>query len=377
MAQNQNPAQGNAAAAAPPPRKQPQQKQPQPKKPAGGAPAAGAGGQKAAGTAVPPKQKAGTQPAAGKPVQPLTQKPGQAPRPLNQAQKNQVQKAAQGGTLDQYLANHPGVAKHYGKVQAGGTSGQQAKYATLQQQNTAAKGGQPGQPPSTGAPAAGAGGGKPNAPAAQPTPAPTPPTTPDASGGGAAPGAAPAAPQQDTGADVSVANPAAGTFGEAFNAQYGTGANRQFGPSEWTGQNPIETARAAAQRALDENLANTRARYAGSGFGNSAREALTEGQAVGDFATQFGDVASQRAEQERQTGLDRLANMFGTAGAQQLQGKQIGLEANQQLANLGTGITGIGAQEQGLPNQSDFITLLTNMGITNTFSQGAMRPPKQ
>src|SRR5215467_8795652 len=156
-------------------------------KPKPGAPAAGPGGQKAGGTAVPPKQpkpppppkaakppagapaagagnqKGGSQPAAGKPVQPVTQKPGQAPRPLNQAQKNQVQKAAQGGTLDQYLANHPGVAKHYGKVQAGGTSGQQAKYATLQQQNTAAKGGQPGQPPSTGAPAAGAGGGKPNA----------------------------------------------------------------------------------------------------------------------------------------------------------------------------------------------------------------------
>src|SRR5215475_2359992 len=360
MAQNQNPAQGNAAAAAPPPRKQPQQKQPQPKKPAGGAPAAGAGGQKAAGTAVPPKQKAGTQPAAGKPVQPLTQKPGQAPRPLNLQQQNQVQKAAQGGTLDQYMASHPGVAQHYGRVQAAGTSGQQAKYAGLQQQNQTAKAGQPGQPAATGAPAAGAGGGKPNAPGAQPTPAPTPPAADTGGGGGGGGGAA-----------------APTTFEDAFNAQYGQGAMSQLGPPAWTGPNPIETARAAAQRGLQEDLAGVRGRYAGSGFGNSAREALAEGQATADFATQFGDVAAQRGMEQQTTGLDRLANMFGTAGAQQLQGQQIGLEGTQQLAGLGTGLTGIGAQEQGLPNQSDFITLLTNMGITNTLSQGAMRPPKQ
>jgi len=378
MAQNQNPGQGNAAGAGTPPRKpkQKQQQQQRPaaprpqQKPAGGAPGAGAGGQKAGGVAAPPKQKGGTQAAAGKPVQPVAQRPGQAPRPLNQAQKNQVQKAAQGGTLDQYLANHPGVAKHYGKVQATGTSGQQAKYTTLQQQNQAA---QAGQPPSTGAPAAGAGGGKPNAPAAQPTPAPTPPAA-DTGAASAAP-AAPAA--QDTGQDVNVMNPAQGTFADAFNQQYGTGAARQFGPSAWTGQNPLQTAQAAAERALGGQLAGVRARYAGSGFGNSAREALSEGQAVGDFATNFGDVAAQRAMQERQTGLDRLASMFGTAGEQQLQGQQIGLQGNQQLANLGTGLTGIGAQEQGLPNQSDFITLLTNMGLTNTLSQGAMRPPKQ
>ena len=365
MAQNQNPAQGNAAGAGTPPRKQKQPKQQQPaaprqqQKPAGGAPAAGAGGQKAGGTAVPPKQQGGTQAAAGKPVQPVTQKPGQAPRPLNPAQKNQVQKAAQQGNLDQYLANHPGVAKHYGKVQAAGTAGQQGKYQTLQQQNQAA---QAGQPPSTGAPGAGAGGGKPNAPAAQPTPAPTPPAVDTGGGGGGGGAAAPAAPT---------------TFEDAFNAQFGQGAMGQFGPPAWTGPDPIQTARAAAQRGLQEDLAGVRARYAGSGFGNSAREALAEGQATGDFATKFGDVAAQRGMEQQTTGLDRLANMFGTAGAQQLQGQQIGVEANQQLANLGTGLTGIGAQEQGLPNQSDFITLLTNMGLTNTLSQGAMRPPKQ
>src|SRR5262245_2896681 len=211
-----------------------------PARPQPGAPAAGPGGEKAGGTAVPPKQPKpppapkpprapaagiGTQPAAGRPTQPLTQRPGQAPRPLNVQQQNQVQKHAQQGTLDQYMTSHPGVAKHYGKVQAGGTAGQQAKYQTLQQQNQAAKA---GQPPSTGAPGAGAGGGKPNAPAAQPTPAPTP---------------APAAPAADTGGGGAAATPAApATFEDAFNAQYGQGAAGQFGPSAWTGPNPIQTA---------------------------------------------------------------------------------------------------------------------------------------
>jgi len=277
-------------------------------------------------------------------------------------QQTQVQKAAQGGTLDQYMASHPGVAQHYGRVQAAGTAGQQGKYQTLQQQNQAAKTGQPG---ATGAPAQGAGGGKPNAPAAQPTPAPTPPPADTGGAGGAGGGGGGGAAAAPT------------TFEDAFNAQYGQGAMGQFGPPAWTGPNPIETARAAAQRGLQEDLAGVRGRYAGSGFGNSAREALAEGQATGDFATKFGDIAAQRGMEQQTTGLDRLANMFGTAGAQQLQGQQIGLEANQALANLGTGLTGIGAQEQGLPNQSDFITLLTNMGITNTLSQGATRPPKQ
>src|SRR5215467_2998491 len=350
-------------------------------KPKPGAPAAGPGGQKAGGTAVPPKQpkpppppkaakppagapaggagnqKGGSQPAAGKPVQPLTQKPGQAPRPLNPAQKTQVQKAAQGGTLDQYLASHPGVAQHYGKVQAAGTAGQQGKYQTLQQQNQAAKA---GQPAATGAPAAGAGGGKPNAPGAQPTPAPTPAATPAADTGGGGGGAA-----------------APTTFEDAFNAQYGQGAAQQFGPSAWTGPNPIETAQAAAQRALGTNLADVRARYAGSGFGNSAREALAEGTAVGDVSTNLGANLAQLGTQVRGSDLDRLANMFSTAGEQDIQQKQIGADLNQQLANLGTGITGVGASEQQIPGADLITTLLTNMSRQPTFSQGAQKQPRK
>jgi len=143
----------------------------------------------------------------------------------------------------------------------------------------------------------------------------------------------------------------------------------------WYGQNPIETARAAGQRALDENLAQTRARYAGSGFGNSAREALAEGQAQGDFATKFGDIAAERGLGARESDLNRLATMFATAGEQQLQGKQQELTANQQLANLGTGLTAIGSQEQGIPNFSDAAALIANFGNVQGRNRGAMNPP--
>src|SRR4030095_3336453 len=154
---------------------------------------------------------------------------------------------------------------------------------------------------------------------------------------------------------------------------------------EWTGPNPIQTARAAAQRGLDENLANVRARYAGSGFGNSARGGVAggrggggraRGKAVGDSATQFGDVAAARGLQERQTGLDRLAQMFSTAGAQDIQGRALGLQAEQAMANLGTGLTAIGAQEQEIPNLSNAIALLTNMAQQKNVSKGSMRPGK-
>src|SRR5215475_4687982 len=186
-----------------------------------GNPAAGAGGQKAAGTAVPGKRR--QRPGANQPLtnQPLTKQPGQAPRPLNLAQHNQVQNAAQKGTLDQYLANHPGVAKHYGRVQASGTSGQKAHYATLQQKNTAAKAG-------TGAPGGGKGG------AAAPQPAPTAPGNP----GGAPADAGGVVGGNTGGAPTPPAAPT--TFADAFNAQYGAGAANQFGPAPWTGPDPIQ-----------------------------------------------------------------------------------------------------------------------------------------
>jgi hypothetical protein len=265
-------------------------------------------------------------------------------KPLAAGQRQGLTQAAQRGNLDVFLAQHPGLKTRFGKVAAGaGKPKQQANVQKWQAANTAAKAaGQPPPPVSTGAP-----GGK----AAPPPNTGTPTTTPPAEG-----------PPP--------------TFLDAFNTALGGGASQLLGPMEWTGPNPIQTARAAAQRGLDENLANVRARYAGSGFGNSAREALAEGQAVGDFATQFGDVAAARGLQERQTGLDRLAQMFSTAGAQDIQGRALGLQADQALANLGTGLTAIGAQEQEIPNLSNAIALLTNMAQQKNVSKGSMRPGK-
>jgi hypothetical protein len=267
-------------------------------------------------------------------------------------QRHGLTKATQRGNLDVFLEKHPGLKKRFGKVEAGaGTPGQRAKMEAWQKANAAAvAAGQPPPPPpapSTGAPA-----GKGPAPPPGTPPGPgTPTVTPPAEG-------------------------APPTFLDAFNTALGGGASETLGPMAWTGPNPIETARAAAQRGLEENLANVRARYAGSGFGSSGREALAEGQAVGDFATQFGDVAAARGLGERQQGLDRLAQMFSTAGAQDIQGRALGLQADQALANLGTGITAIGAQEQEIPNLSNAIALLTNMAGQKNLSRGAMKPSK-
>jgi hypothetical protein len=318
-------------------RPQPQRPQPQPQRqrqaqPPQGAPAAGAGGGKGAGaTAAPPK--------AGP-------KPGQRLPSLNAQQKQMLNQATQRGNLDVFLAQHPGLKQRFANVEAGaGRPKQQENVKKWQAANEAAKAA--GQPPPlpfpNGAPPSGASGGK-----------------------GAAPPAAGPAPEQ----------PPDPSFLNAFNTALGSGASETLGPPAWTGPDPIQTARAAAQRGLDENLANVRARYAGSGFGNSARESLAEGQAVGDFATQFGDVAAQRGMQQQTTGLDRLAQMFSTAGAQDIQGRALGLQADQAMANLGTGLTAIGAQEQEIPNLSNIIATLTNLGRQGNISKGSMRPGK-
>jgi hypothetical protein len=304
-----------------------------------GAPAAGAGGQKAGGSAVPPSNK---KPAGGQPAPPpgannaTAQKPGQAPRPLSPAQKQQLARATQQGTQAQYLQNHPGVAAHQQKVAA-----QQA-----------------GQPASTGAPATGASGGKPSSPAAQPTPAPTPEATPAAT---TTPG------QTDTGPT---------TFQQAFENQIGAGSMDKFGPAAWTGADPITTARNVAQQQIDTANAATRARYAASGFGNSAREGIDEATSNANYGAQLADTLAARGITEQSTGLDRLANMFGTAGEQQIQQAGVAGGLNQQLGTTGTGLTAIGANEQQIPGISDVITLLSNFGIMNSLSSGAQRPPK-
>jgi len=340
----------------------------QPKKPAG-APAQGAGGQKAAGQAAPPSKPAAKPPpppkpppkpkaAAGAPAQGAGgQKAGQpaapaapaAPKakPLTPQQTKQLAKAQAGGTEAQYLANHPGVAKHQQKIGAPtpGAPGQGAGGAKN------AAGANATTPPPGGAPGQGAGGNKGGA---------QPPPGTDASAG--APAGAPA--------------PAAPTVEDILNKQYGSNAASTF-QQDWYGDNPLTTAMNAANRVMGQNLADVRARYAGSGFGNSAREALAEGQAIGDVSTNLGANLAQLGTNVRSEDLNRLANMFSTAGEQDIQQKQIGAELNKQLADLGTGVTGIGASEQAIPGAELITTLLTNMSRQPTYSQGAQKLPRK
>ena len=294
-----------------------------------GAPAAGAGGQKAGGSAVPPSKP---------PPGATSQKPGQAPRPLSPAQKQGLARAQQQGTTDQYLQQHQGVAAHQQKVAA--------QQADVQR-------GTPQATPPPGAPATGASGGKPNAPATQPTPPPA--ATPPADAG---------TPGQPT------------TFKEALDAQVGAGATDKFGPAAWTGADPVTTAKNAADETIAKANATTRNRYAAGGFGDSAREGVDETTSNANYGAQLADVVAGRGIQEQTQGLDRLASMFGTAGEQQIQQALAAGQLNNQLGTTGTGMTAIGANEQQIPGISDVITLLTNYGLTNSLSSGAQRPPK-
>jgi hypothetical protein len=290
-------------------------------------------------------------------------------RGLSAQQRQQTQRAAQRGNLDQYLQRHQGVAQHMQKVaQPGAPQGMGQFAQNVQAKNTAAqqKLQATQRPAPMGAPAAGASGQK---------------------GAGAPPAAAPAAapagaPAAGAGGGKAGAQPATTppTFNEAFNKQFGTGAANQF-QQDWYGGNPLTTAMDAAKRATGERLADVRNRYAQSGFGMSGREALAEGQAIGDVNTNLGAQLAQLGTQVRGSDLDRLNQMFATAGQQQLQERlgmgQLGLQANQQLANLGTGVTGIGAQEQGIPNMENIVAMLANMSQQPTFSQGAQKQPSK
>lgn len=142
----------------------------------------------------------------------------------------------------------------------------------------------------------------------------------------------------------------------ALNAQFGAG--NPFGQRDWYGGNPLETAQAAAQRAFDENLANIRARFAGMGTPGSARQAIAEGTALGEFGTGLGDVLAQRGEGAYQNDATRGLQALLGAGNLQNVNNSLALQANQQLGGLGTGLTGLGASEQGIPNLGELLALL-------------------
>ena len=186
----------------------------------------------------------------------------------------------------------------------------------------------------TGAPGAAgqkAGGGKAQAPAVKP-PAGAPGPAGQKAGGQAKP--SPGAP------------PSASTPGTPATPA-GPGST-PFGMRSWYGD-PF----ANAQRMLQQSLAQTRARYAGSGMGDSGREALAEGDAQGAFGANIAQIGEQAYQND--------ANRF--------------LSANQQLAGLGTGLTGVGANEMNIPGASTLTNILnafaSTMGIGSQSSTGS------
>lgn len=193
----------------------------------------------------------------------------------------------------------------------------------------------------------------------RPPPPPSGSATAGPKGGGTTP-APPAAPPDSR-----------SEFQQAVDAIGGRG--NPFGPQQWYGGNPLETAQAMATRQRDQGLAELRARYGANGLGNSSRLALAEGQAMADSATGLGDVLAARGQAARSDDLGRLANMFLGAGQQDLAAKQLALNANQQQANMGTGMTGIGAGEQGIPNAQELLNFLINFSQQVGSGRGAAK----
>lgn len=235
--------------------------------------------------------------------------------------------------------------------------------------NPAAVGANTRGSPATGNPASGAGGGKPQAPAGGAfNPANVTHTINGqrvalnpATGNVLMPGGSPAladATGQPTGATLQPTGaPPPPTYQQGLDAQFGQ--NNPFGQRDWYGDNPLETAQAVAQRAFDKNLANIRSRYAASGTGNSARQAIAEGTALGEFGTGLGDVLAQRGEGAYQNDATRGLQALLGAASNDNQRTQLALQQNQQLGGFGTGLTGVGAQEQGIPNLGEILGILT------------------
>jgi len=264
-------------------------------------------------------------------------------KPLTAQQKQGLKKATAAGNQAAYLQQHQGVQQHITKLQAGNPQ-QQAHASTLL-----------GQPPPAAAPAPPQGsgatgankpsGGQPAAPAA-PAPAPAAP----------APAPAPA--------------PAAPTFSGALTSQYGQG--QPFDLQSWYGDNPLQTAKDAANQNLSKNLADIRNTYAGGGLGTSAQEALAEGTATAQMNTQLGQYLSQLGQTARSDDATRALQAFLGASQQQLQGQQNQIAANQGLGQLGQILTQLGGMEQGIPNANliaNILGLYTGQSGTGTYSQ--------
>jgi len=131
----------------------------------------------------------------------------------------------------------------------------------------------------------------------------------------------------------------------------------------WYGDNPLETANAAANQNLGVNLADIRNRFAGMGTANSAQEALAEGAATAQSNIGIAQYLSQLGQEAHNQDATRGLNALLGAGQQQIQGQQNQIQATQGEGQLGQLLTGLGSMEQGIPNAN----LIAN--ILGLFSQ--------
>lgn len=128
-----------------------------------------------------------------------------------------------------------------------------------------------------------------------------------------------------------------------------------FQMQEWYGGNPLETAQRMAQQYTQEQLAQTRARFGSMGLGNSSRSALAEGDVISRGGAMLADVLAGRGIGAYESDANRA------------------LAANNALAQLGTGLTGIGANEQNIPGLSaimNLISMLSGQDIYGGSNQG-------
>jgi hypothetical protein len=224
--------------------------------------------------------------------------------PINAIDQRLINRGQSGGNMANILKNHPLLQKHIN--QAGGMS-------------------------SMGSP---------------PTVAP-PPAAPNLGAGpsaGATPAAAPAGPPP--------------TYDAALTSAFGQGQPFGMRGNYQDANNPMY---AGAQRAMQQAMAQIRARFAGGGMGNSSREALAEGEQVGAFGGQMATIGENAYQNDAGRGLQALLG----AGSQQLQGQQIAQGGINQLLGAGTQLNQMGVNEQSIPGLQAILSLLGLFGTSS------------
>lgn len=125
------------------------------------------------------------------------------------------------------------------------------------------------------------------------------------------------------------------SFQDWLNTQFGGGNPFGMQGNYSDINNPMY---AAATRAYQQGLAGTRSHFGASGMGNSAREALAEGDAASNYGAQIAALGQQAYQNDANRAL--AAYQAGTGS---------NLAMNQQQAGIGNLLNQIGLNEQNLP----------------------------